>query len=109
MSAGEDRLGDVETDCRIDCTTWILRIGGALAAPLEDEEKHNVFELSVTTGFDSQTAVEGELVLRLAGLLWRPRSATAIDTGFIQMQATRSVAATDGRRVRPRMSVSEHR
>ena len=54
---------------------------------LEDEEDYKAFELSVTSGFDSQTAVERELVLRLASLLWRLRRATAIDTGLIQMQS----------------------
>ena len=54
---------------------------------LEDEEDYKAFELSVTSGFNSQTAVERELVLRLASLLWRLRRATAIDTGLIQMQS----------------------
>ncbi len=54
---------------------------------LEDEGDYKAFELSVTSGFDSQTAVERELVLRLASLLWRLRRATAIDTGLIQMQS----------------------
>ena len=40
---------------------------------LEDPEDYNTFELSVTGGFDAQTAVERELVLRLASLLWRLR------------------------------------
>ncbi len=54
---------------------------------LEDEEDYKAFELSVTSGFDSQTSVERELVLRLASLLWRLRRATAIDTGLIHMQS----------------------
>jgi hypothetical protein len=35
-------------------------------------------------GFDAETAVERELVLRLASLLWRLRRATAIATGLLE-------------------------
>ena len=38
---------------------------------LEDPEDYKAFELAVTSDFDAQTAVERELVLRLASLLWR--------------------------------------
>jgi hypothetical protein len=55
-------------------------------AVLEDAEDYKGFELSVTSGFDAQTAVERELVLRLASLLWRLRRATAIETGLLQIQ-----------------------
>ena len=54
---------------------------------LEDEEDYEAFELSVTSGFDAPTAVERELVLRLASLLWRLRRATAIETGLLQLQS----------------------
>jgi len=54
---------------------------------LEDEDDYKAFELSVTSGFDAPTAVERELVLRLASLLWRLRRATAIDTGLLQLQS----------------------
>jgi hypothetical protein len=40
----------------------------------------------VTAEFDAQTAVERELVLRLASLLWRLRRGTAIESGVLQMQ-----------------------
>jgi len=40
---------------------------------------------TVASDFDVQTAVERELVLRLASLLWRLRRATAIDTGLLQI------------------------
>jgi len=53
---------------------------------LEDEQDYKQFELSVTADFDARTAVERELVLRLAGLLWRLRRATAIETGLLQTQ-----------------------
>jgi hypothetical protein len=54
---------------------------------LEDEEDYKAFELSVSSGFDAPTAVERELVLRLASLLWRLRRATAIETGLLQLQS----------------------
>jgi hypothetical protein len=54
---------------------------------LEDPEDYKAFELSVTAGFDAQTAVERELVLRLASLLWRLRRANAIETGLLQIQS----------------------
>ncbi len=54
---------------------------------LEDAEDYKAFEFSVTADFDSRTAVERELVLRLAGLLWRLRRATAIETGLLQIHS----------------------
>ena len=54
---------------------------------LEDEEDYKAFEFSVTSDFDAPTAIERELVLRLASLLWRLRRATAIDTGLLQLQS----------------------
>jgi hypothetical protein len=54
---------------------------------LEDPKDYKAFELSVTADFDAQTAVERELVLRLASLLWRLRRATAIETGLLQIQS----------------------
>jgi hypothetical protein len=54
---------------------------------LEEAEDYKAFELSVTADFDVQTAVERELVLRLASLLWRLRRAAAIETGLLQIQS----------------------
>ena len=51
---------------------------------LEDAEDYKAFEGAVAAGFDAETAVERELVLRLASLLWRLRRATAIDTGLLE-------------------------
>ncbi len=55
-------------------------------AQLEDAEDYKAFELAVTSDVDAPTAVERELVLRLASLLWRLRRATAIQTGLLQLQ-----------------------
>jgi hypothetical protein len=54
---------------------------------LEDEQDYKAFELSVTSDFDARTAVERELVLRLAGVLWRLRRATAIESGLLQIHS----------------------
>jgi hypothetical protein len=54
---------------------------------LEDREDYRAFEAAITADYDAQTAVERELVLRLASLLWRIRRATAIETDLLQIQA----------------------
>ena len=54
---------------------------------LEDAEDYAAFEMAVTADFDVQSAVERDLVLRLASLLWRLRRATAIETGLFKLQA----------------------
>ena len=56
---------------------------------LEDAEDYAAFEMAVTADYDAQTAVERELVLRLASLLWRLRRATAIESGLFEIQAQR--------------------
>jgi hypothetical protein len=54
---------------------------------LEDAEDYAAFEMAITADFDAQSAVERELVLRLASLLWRLRRATAIESGLFEIQA----------------------
>jgi hypothetical protein len=54
---------------------------------LEDAEDYASFEMAVTADYDAQSAVERELVLRLASLLWRLRRATAIESGLFKIQA----------------------
>jgi len=54
---------------------------------LEDVEDYAAFEMAVTADHDAQSAVERELVLRLASLLWRLRRATAIESGLFKIQA----------------------
>jgi hypothetical protein len=54
---------------------------------LEDAEDYAAFEMAVTAHYDAQSAVERELVLRLASLLWRLRRATAIEAGLFKVQA----------------------
>jgi hypothetical protein len=54
---------------------------------LEDAEDYKAFEAAVISGYCAETAVDRELVLRLASLLWRLRRATAIETDLLQIQA----------------------
>src|SRR3954465_9714372 len=54
---------------------------------LEDAEDYKAFEAAVKADYDPQSAVERELVLRLASLLWRIRRATTMETGLFEIQA----------------------
>jgi len=54
---------------------------------LEDIEDYRGFEAAVIADYDARTAIERELVLRLASLLWRLRRATAIETDLLRIQA----------------------
>jgi hypothetical protein len=54
--------------------------------PLEDPEDYKTFEQAVTADYEAETAVERELVPRLASLLWRLRRATSIETGLLKIQ-----------------------
>jgi hypothetical protein len=54
---------------------------------LEDSEDYRAFEAAVVADYDAQSAVERELVLRLAGLLWRLRRATTTETGLFEIEA----------------------
>ena len=53
---------------------------------LEDAEDYKAFEAAIIADYDAQSAVERELVLRLASLLWRLRRATAMETGLFEIQ-----------------------
>src|SRR5881392_201110 len=55
--------------------------------PLEDGEDYKAFEAAVIADYGAQSAVERELVLRLASLLWRIRRATTMETGLFEIQA----------------------
>ena len=54
--------------------------------PLEDAEDYAAFEEAIAASFDPETAVERELILRLASLLWRLRRATSIETALFQIK-----------------------
>ena len=54
---------------------------------LENAEDYKAFEAAITADYDAQSAVERELVLRLASILWRLRRATTMETGLFEIQA----------------------
>ncbi len=54
---------------------------------LEDAEDYKAFEAAIIADYDAQSAVERDLVLRLASLLWRLRRATTMETGLFEIQA----------------------
>ena len=53
-------------------------------AALEDSEDYEAFEAAVISDYDAESAVERELVLRLASVLWRLRRATGIETALFE-------------------------
>jgi hypothetical protein len=58
-----------------------LRVIGSL----EDAEDYKAFEAAITADYDAQSAVERELVLQLASILWRLRRATTMETGLFEI------------------------
>jgi hypothetical protein len=78
---------------------------------LEDAEDYAAFELAVTADYDAQSAVERELVLRRASLLWRLRRATTIESGLFKIQAKHLLQFRQGRQAhqeRPKIIDSIH-
>ena len=59
---------------------------------LEDAEDYQAFEAAVIADYDAESAIERELVLRLASVLWRLRRATGIETALFE-----SVTADTGK------------
>src|SRR5207249_2128409 len=66
---------------------------------LEDAEEYAAFEMAVTADYEAHSAVERELVLRLASVLWRLRRATAIESGLFNIQARHLLQFRQARRV----------
>src|SRR5438309_1174996 len=73
----------------------------AVIGALEDAEDYKAFEAAVIADYDAQSAVERELVLRLASLLWRLRRATTMETGLFEIQATHLREFRQARQVHP--------
>jgi hypothetical protein len=57
---------------------------------MEDSGDYRGFEAAIIADKNAETAVERELVLRLASLLWRLRRVIAIETDLFQIQAVLS-------------------
>jgi hypothetical protein len=68
---------------------------------LEDAEDYQAFEAAIIADYDAQSAVERELVLRLASLLWRLRRATTMETGLFEIQAGHLHEFRQARQVHP--------
>jgi len=60
---------------------------------LEDAKDYKAFEAAIIADYDVQSAVERELVLRLASLLWRLRRATTMKPDCSKSRPTRCVSS----------------
>jgi hypothetical protein len=69
---------------------------------LEDAKDYKAFEAAIIADYDVQSAVERELVLRLASLLWRLRRATTMETGLFEIQANSLCEFRQGRETQPK-------
>jgi len=70
---------------------------------LEDAADYRAFEAAIIGDYDAQSAVERELVLRLASILWRLRRATTMETGLFEIQAEHLREFKQARQVRPQV------
>jgi hypothetical protein len=68
---------------------------------LEDAEDYRQFEAAIAADYQAQSAVERELVLRLASILWRLRRATTMETGLFETQAEHLQEYRQARQLRP--------
>ena len=68
---------------------------------LEDAEDYKAFEAAIIADYDAQSAVERELVLRLASLMWQLRRATTMETGLFDIQADYLREFWQGHQVNP--------
>ena len=63
---------------------------------LEDCHDYEAFEAAVISDYDAESAVERELVLRLASVLWRLRRATGIETALFEFVMRQSRTSMSG-------------
>jgi hypothetical protein len=68
---------------------------------LEGADDYQAFEAAIIADYDAQSAVERELVLRLASALWRLRRATALETGLFEIQAEHLGGFEESRKLPP--------
>src|SRR4029079_5708906 len=76
---------------------------------IEVAEDYKAFEAVITADYDAQSAVERELVLRLASLLWRIRRATRMESGLFEIQATQLLEFRKRREAEPGSDEIIHR
>src|SRR5258708_39904108 len=70
-------------------------------AALEHKDDYQAFVAEIAADYQPRSAVETELVSRLASLLWRLRRSTRIETGLFQIQAELLQNHGGGSRRRP--------
>jgi hypothetical protein len=70
---------------RFISTEAVKRVVGQIGET--QKATREAFEAAIIADYDAQSAVERELVLRLAGLMWRLRRATTMETGLFEIQA----------------------
>lgn len=59
---------------------------------LKDAEDYKAFEAAIIANYEARSAVERELILRLASALWRLRRATAMETGLFEIEVDYLIA-----------------
>ena len=64
-------------------------------ADLEDAEDYQAFEATVIADYEAETAVERELALRLASVLWRLRRVIGIESGIFESMTEGSAKDDD--------------
>jgi hypothetical protein len=67
---------------------------------IEDSQEFGRFEAAIRADYQPVSAIEHELVARLASLLWRLRRAALIETNLFQLQGRLAMKQTLGARVR---------
>jgi hypothetical protein len=67
---------------------------------LESSDDYEAFEATMVLDYNAKTAVERQLVLRLASMLWRLRRATSIETAIFNSATENARLIAISRRVR---------
>src|SRR5215471_9815976 len=63
----------------------------------EDAADYRAFERAIKSDYSPQTAIEGQLVSRLASLLWRLRRAVIVESGLLNIQAAEMICDQNAR------------
>jgi hypothetical protein len=79
-------------------------------AILESSDHYEAFEATVISDYNAETAVERQLMLRLASVLWRLRRATSIETAIFDSaieNAPAMVSAKSMNTVDPKATIAD--
>jgi hypothetical protein len=74
--------------------------------PLEDPEDYKLFEEAIAAEYDGESAVERELVLRLASLLWRLRRASSIEATLFELAAESQCETDEARSAKSKSRIT---